>query len=297
MTGSPVDAGGGPDSRRAAGVRLPAAIAASLLLAGAGAGVIAVVRAPPDPHAAASSPAAPLPPPLPRQPAQLGPGVGLIVTGLGTSEAETRVATALPAPVGLAFSPYGADTATWMAVARAGGHETYLELPLQSVDPARVDHGPLALQPAASAEENLRRLERVLAAGDAPVGVVATAGAYAERPEAFAAIAVALAGRGLVLVELGGASLAEPAAAAGLRWRTARGPLEADLSPPRIDGALDALSGAAQQAGTALGFVAAYPVTLARVEAWIARLDDAGLALLPPTERSALAAEGLAKES
>jgi polysaccharide deacetylase 2 family uncharacterized protein YibQ len=277
-------------------MRLPAIVAGVLLLAMAGVAAVAVTRAPTDPHGA-NLVALPLPPRMPPRAAPVGPSVGLIVTGLGTSAEETRAAIALPASVGLAFSPYGAATAAWMATARAGGHETFLELPLQSVDPARIDQGPLVLEPDAAATENLRRLNGVLGAGDAPVGVVAAAGAYAERPETFAAIAAALAARGLVLVELGGTSLAEPAAAAGLRWRTARGPLEADLSPTRIDEALETLGRAARTAGTALGFVAAYPVTLSHVEAWLERLDDAGLTLLPPTETSAPAADGWTRES
>ncbi len=264
--------------------RLPWAIAGALGLALLGAGGLAVLRAPPP--EATSAGALPLAPPLPPDPA---PNVvGLIVTGLGGTAAETRAAIGLPAAVGLAFSPYGTDTARWMAAAAADGHEVYLELPLEALDPERVDQGPLALRPAADAASNRRRLDAVLAVpGAPPIGVVAAAGAFARAPEAFAPVAAALAARGLVFVELGGRALEPIAATAGLRYRSAAGPLEADLSPEAIESGLAALVAAARDQGAGLGFVTAFPMTVNRVAGWLGGLDALGLALRPPSRTQA----------
>jgi polysaccharide deacetylase 2 family uncharacterized protein YibQ len=260
--------------------RLPWAIAGALGLAMLGAGGLAVLRAP-QPDAALAT-ALPLAPPIPTGPAP--PPVGLIVTGLGGTAAETRAAIGLPAAVGLAFSPYAADVARWMAAAAADGHEVYLELPLEATDADRVDQGPLALGPAMDAASNGRRLDAVLALpGAPPVGVVAAAGAFARAPEAFTPVATALAARGLVLVELGGRALEPIAATVGLRYRSAVGPLEADLTPEAIEAGLAALATAAQDQGSGLGFVAAFPVTVERVAGWVTRLEALGLALQPPS--------------
>lgn len=260
--------------------RLPWAIAGALGLAMLGAGGLAVIRAP-EPDAVPAT-ALPLAPPIPAEPAP--PVVGLIVTELGGTAAETRGAIELPAAVGLAFSPYAADVARWMAAAAADGHEVYLELPLAAADAERVDQGPLALGPAIDAVSNGRRLDAVLAVpGAPPIGVVAAAGAFALAPEAFTPVATALAARGLVLVELGGRALEPIAATVGLRYRSAVGPLEADLSPQAIEAGLAALAAAAQDEGASLGFIAAFPVTVEHVAGWLTRLDALGLALLPPS--------------
>ena len=265
-------------SARVSGARLPLAIAALLALAMFGGGLLAVLRAPPPAPALAR--AQPLPPPLPAEPA--APVIGLIVTGLGATAAETRAAIGLPAAVGLAFSPYGADVGRWMAAAAADGHEIYLELPLEAADPERVDQGPLALSPAVDAAGNRRRLDALLAVpGTRPIGVVAAAGAFARAPAAFTPVASTLAERDLVFIELGGRELEPAAAEVGLRYRSAAGPLEGDLSPDAIEAGLAALTRAAQDQGIGLGFIAAFPLTVDRIAAWLSRLDRLGLALRP----------------
>lgn len=296
MTRQPAGGRDGDASRRPGGLVLPLASAAALLVAIAAVVALAVVQAPPDPRLADAVPL-PLPPPPVPEPVRTGPALSLIVSGLGMSTGDTRAAMQLPLEVGLAFSPYGPETPALIAAVQGEGRDSFIELPLAAADPAVVDQGPLALAPGADPAENLARLERVLAVAGTPAGVVAAAGSYAARPEAFAGVAAELAARGLVLVELGGAALAEPALAAGLRWRTARGPLESDLSPARIDAALAALAGAAQQAGSALGYITAYPLTLRHVGQWLDQLDQAGLALLPPTEALQRPADGGARGS
>jgi polysaccharide deacetylase 2 family uncharacterized protein YibQ len=273
--------------------RLPWAIAGALGLAMLGAAAVAVLRAPqPD---APPATALRLAPPIPAEPA--ASVVGLIITGLGGTAAETRLAIGLPAAVGLAFSPYAADVARWMAAAAADGHEVYLELPLEAADTLRVDQGPLALGPASDAATIARRLDAVLALpGAPPIGVVAAAGAFARAPEAFTPVATALAARGLVFVELGGRALEPIAAMVGLRYRSAVGPLEADLSPEAIEAGLAALAAAAQDEGAGLGFIAAFPLTVDRVAGWLTRLDALGLALRPPSRADVATADARASK-
>ena len=46
---------------------------------------------------------------------------------------------------------------------------------------------------------------------------------------------------------------------------------------------LAALAAEAQDHGTGLGFIAAFPLTVDRVAGWLTGLDALGLALLPPS--------------
>lgn len=61
--------------------------------------------------------------------------VAVIVTGLGLSESGTLDAIEkLPDTVTLAFAPYGRTLKRTASVARAGGHELMLEIPLEPFD-------------------------------------------------------------------------------------------------------------------------------------------------------------------
>ena len=105
------------------------------------------------------------------------PCIGLIVTGLGLAEDVTMRALALPALVGLSFSPY-ADAAGWQARARRQGHEVLLDLPLQPANYPQDDSGPLAV-PASPAGLQAAVL-RALAAGSGYVALAAEPGVFAE---------------------------------------------------------------------------------------------------------------------
>jgi hypothetical protein len=227
---------------------------------------------------AAPAPRAPAPDPC-REPC-----LAVTVTGLGLSSAATARALALPAAVGLSFSPYAADLDGWRRRAAEGGHEVLLDLPLQPLRFPADDSGPLTLRLDASPADQAVALARVLAAagGDGYRAVVAAAGAFAEQPARFASIATALEARGLGLIELAGDHLREAALGRSLAHAAAMAPRTEEPGAVAVERALGAAEGEALRRGRAMAAVPPSPLGLDRLAAWIAALDDKGMTLVPP---------------
>ena len=58
--------------------------------------------------------------------------LGLVITGLGLSDADTRAAIeSLPGPVTLSFSPYSSNPDPLVDLARARGHEMLVSIPME----------------------------------------------------------------------------------------------------------------------------------------------------------------------
>lgn len=224
----------------------------------------------------------------PEEPVAVDPGlpaVALVVTGLGLAAEPTRTALALPAPVALAFSPYGRELDEILARAVAAGHEVYVELPVEPANAATADAGPLALRTAADGAANAARVREMVAGQAGLAGAVAEAGGFASLPDRFVSAADVLAGRGLALLQLGGSELAAPAEATSLPFAVADGPLDSELDPVAIDRALEALEERARATGFAIGFVRPYPLSLERIARWAAGLPASGLNLVAPGRR------------
>ena len=137
------------------------------------------------------------------------PWVAVLVMGLGMSAAETQAAITLPPEIGLVFSPYAADGATWQVRAQAAGHEILLELPLESTDPASVDPGPLALQVDDPPQAVIDGLHAVMQHGAGVTLLVGEAGAFAQRPDAFDPVAKVLGAEQVGLIQVAGTELGE----------------------------------------------------------------------------------------
>lgn len=205
------------------------------------------------------------------------PRLAVVVTGLGLDKDATEAAiTKLPPDVTLAFSPYAGALDKWVKKARDFGHEVMLMLPAEPVGfPAR-DPGPWGLLVANPPEENITRLEQVLARAPGAVGVLAPDGAFT-RSAKLAPVLMALKERGLVFAgENAKVDLDLPAAAV-----TAT--LDVDLFRDAIEARLSSAARAAKDSGTGLVVVSPRPVAFDRLLGWLDRLDGQGLALAPAT--------------
>jgi hypothetical protein len=99
------------------------------------------------------------------------PRVALVIAGLGRDRTDTvRAITGAPPEASLSFAGDAADLTDWIAAARAYGHEALLDLPLDGASPA--DGLALQLGP----EENLRRLDAMLARAPMIAGVAVSGG-------------------------------------------------------------------------------------------------------------------------
>jgi uncharacterized protein len=208
------------------------------------------------------------------------PKVAVLLPGLGLEAELFEAALALPGPVSLQVSPYAPDLPALVERARRAGHEVLLDLPMEPADYPTSDPGPHTLLADNSRDENLKRLNWLLARAPGYIAVAGGGARFAESDDVADVLDV-LARRGLAFVELGASHLERAAAAAGLPYASALGAMGQDLSAHSIDEALADLEAAALAGGSALGVVPGYPVALARLRAWAATLDEKGLVLAP----------------
>ncbi|MGE5545624.1 MAG: divergent polysaccharide deacetylase family protein [Solirubrobacterales bacterium] len=204
------------------------------------------------------------------------PAVAVVVTGLGLDREATDAAIKkLPAEVTLAFSPYAPTLDKWVKQARTAGHEVLLALPTEpSGFPGR-DPGPLGLLTSSDAEENLTRLESVLARAAGYVGVLAEDGPFVRSPKHLATVFSALKERGLLYVGDGtrGGDVPPNAAIAEI----------ADQDPFRdaIDARLARAAAQAKDVGRAVVVVQARPLSLDRAVDWMLKMKDQGVVVAP----------------
>ena len=251
----------------------------------------------PEPALVESSPNGPLPKigPDGRQPWQAyarpfeapetKPRVAILLTGLGLSAAATEAAIKLPPDVTLAFSPYAEKLGEQLAAARFAGHETLLDLPLEPTNYPQHDPGPYTLLTTLSNTDNVSRLEWVLSRGVGYVGVVGEFGSkFSTSSTYLLPLFEALKRRGVMYVDA-------KASSDSVAGRTAR-----DMGVPRalndrvidqeggragIDMRLAEIERLARTSGNAVAFASPYPITMDRLGAWIASLQQKGIALAP----------------
>ncbi|SHF98053.1 divergent polysaccharide deacetylase family protein [Devosia limi] len=217
------------------------------------------------------------------------PGTGqiaLIVTGLGINEQGSLDAIdALPEDVTLAFAPYGKTLQSTVAAARAGGHEVFLEIPLEPFDYPQNDPGPQTLLTGEPPRANLDKLFWLMARFGGYAGVINNMGArFTASAADFSPVMEELGARGLGYVDDGSSnrSLA-PQLAAGNKVPFSRVDMVIDNNPARdpIQAALASLEIKARQNGSAIGILSALPISVQTVTEWARALDSKGLMLVP----------------
>ena len=207
------------------------------------------------------------------------PKVAVLLLGVGLQRDVLDAALTLPTPISLQFSAYTPELPAMVERARRAGHEVLLDLPMEPADDPAGEPGPHTLLAGNGRDENLKRLDWLLAQAS---GYVALAGSGARFAGSDQAVVVLdeLARRGLALIEVGGRQLAPAAAAAGLPYTSAQQAIDDDPALA-IDDALAALEAQAVAAGSALGVAQGHPESLERLRLWTATLEDKGLVLAP----------------
>ncbi|MEO0880216.1 MAG: divergent polysaccharide deacetylase family protein, partial [Pseudomonadota bacterium] len=178
--------------------------------------------------------------------------VSLLVGGLGFDAAITeRAINELPADVTLAFAPYAKNLDYWTAKARAAGHETVLELPMEAHRGSPEALGVAALLTSRNEAENLERLTWLLSRFEGYFAVTNyLGGKFAADRTAMAPVLEAVTKAGLAYIDDTGA-----AERSGVRSElipvnriVAAGPTNNDILRD-----LKALERAASRNGAALG--------------------------------------------
>ncbi|MEQ1619524.1 MAG: divergent polysaccharide deacetylase family protein [Terricaulis sp.] len=219
--------------------------------------------------------------------AQAGkPMLAIVVGGLGfNATATTQAIDELPPEVTLSFVPYSNNLQSWVDRARARGHETLLELPMEPFDPDADDTGPQTLLASASPQQNTSRLEQLLSRATGYFGVTNYQGArFATSAQAAQPVVQALRRRGLAFVSSGigqRTALSVEAQRAGLSSTAADRIIDARREADAIDDQLLNLEALALQNQSAIGAGFAYPVTMEQVGRWARDVGSRGYQLAP----------------
>ena len=215
------------------------------------------------------------------------PRIAIILTGVGLSSAATEAAiTQLPPAVTLSFTPYSRRLDQWVTLARAGGHEVMLDLPMEPTSYPDDDPGPQALLTALSPAQNVARLNWALDRARGYVGVATVMGSrFTVSEDALTPVLEALKKQGLIFID-------NRSSQESVAWRVA-----AKIGVPSalndrtldagqanrvaIDARLVQLEGVARADGFAVAMGRPYPVTIARLREWAKGLSDRGFVLAP----------------
>ena len=211
------------------------------------------------------------------------PRVAVILTGLGLArEASFRALEAMPPEVTLAFSPYAENLAPLLARARDKGHEILLAAPMEPADPKRRDAGPAALSVNHSEGATRQRFQWMLGRVHSHVGIVGDLGdRFARDPVAMKPLFEEMSAKGLLYVE-NRLESPEPATLGnGVPMASVGIWLDRDLNGEAIDREIAAAEAEAKRTGRVVVLARPYPVTLARLSAWMKSLDRKGLAPAP----------------
>ena len=219
-------------------------------------------------------------------PSDTRPRIGLLMAGLGLSDADSRAAIEqLPGAVTLAFSPYAANPDALMEAARLKGHEVLASIPMESQGYPFNDAGVRSLLTGADAGANRLNLEWALSRIQGYAGVTGASDGlrgerFADLTSGFLPVLEEVGRRGLFYIDpRPGRPGPLPG---GVPGRAVD--LVVDDPPARaeIEGKLVALERLAREHGSALALAGPLrPVTLERIAVWARGLEERGLVLSP----------------
>ena len=211
------------------------------------------------------------------------PKIALVIGGVGLNPRTTEAAIAdLPEAVTLAFAPYGETIAADGARARARGHETLLQAPMEPFDYPQNNPGPHTLRVDAADLDDLHWLMGRFT-GYAEI-MNFMGGRFTADEKALSPALADIAQRGLFFLDDGArpqslvVSLAPRLALPAARVDVI---LDARGTPQSLEAALAQLEAAARQNGAAIGFANAKPATIARLARFARDAERRGVAIAP----------------
>lgn len=219
-------------------------------------------------------------------PASAGrPMIAIVIDDMGLDRPRSMRTLELPAPLTLAYLPYGKDLESQTALARFKGHELMVHLPMEPSGSA--DPGPEALLTGLGEAELRRRIAANLAHFDAYVGVNNHMGSKftAWRP-GMEIVIDEMKKRGLLFLDSRTSAhsvAAELANAAGVPNAARQVFLDDVLSSDNVWQQLGETETIARRNGYAIAIGHPHDNTLAALEKWLPALKEKGLALVPLT--------------
>lgn len=214
-----------------------------------------------------------------------GTRIAIVVGGLGLSQTGTqRALDTLPEDITLAFAASGNSLFRWMPIARRGGHEILLQLPLEPFDYPTNDPGRLTLVSADSAADNLKRLHEAMGRMTNYTGVMNyLGGKFLADPDALEPVMKDIMGRGLLFLDDGSSAQSQSATYA----KAFAGPhafadvvLDQEVSKAAVLKKLDDLERIALRKGSAIGVASAFDESVDAVTQWAREAQGRGIEIV-----------------
>ena len=210
--------------------------------------------------------------------------IAIVMDDLGIDQARTRRVIALPAPLTLAFIPYGRNLKQLSGAGRDAGHELIVHVNMEPKDRG-IDAGPHALLTNLGNDEIRSRLKWALTRFDGFIGISNHMGSrFTEWPDGVEVVLQVLRGRGLLFLDSltseksVGAALAR---AHGMAYASRDVFLDNDRTAPRIAFRLAETERIARRRGYAIAIGHPHEATLLALEGWIPAVKKRGFLLVP----------------
>ena len=214
-----------------------------------------------------------------------GTRIAIVIGGLGLSQSGTqRALDTLPEDITLAFAANGNSLFRWMPVARKGGHEILLQLPLEPFDYPDNNPGRLTLVSSDSAATNLKRLHEAMGRMTNYTGVMNyLGGRFLADAEALEPVMQDISNRGLLFLDDGSSAQS----LSGTYAKAFGGPhafadvvLDQEVSKASVLKKLDELERIALRKGTAIGVASAFDESVDAVTEWARDAQGRGIEIV-----------------
>ncbi len=213
------------------------------------------------------------------------PTIAIIVYGLGNNKFINQQALRLPENISLSFSPYIDDLDNLLISARVSGHETMLDLPMESSNYPASDPGPLGLLLSKDQQENEFKIKKIMARNAGFIGFLTPQNeVILENNELSKSLLQVLSGRGLMLAigkkpsKNETKEIIDSGNTASVIIDTV---IDEELTQSSIRARFSLLEQIAKDRGYSVGIAKAYPLTVKELKEWIDKYEEKGFHLVP----------------
>lgn len=227
---------------------------------------------------------APLPPVVTPGPFKGKAKVAIIIDDLGMDLKRSRQIIDLPAPITLAFLPYGTKTRDYATIGKEKGHTLIIHTPMEAMD-GKLNIGPNGLRANMDAAAFTTNFEGMLKSFDGYGGINNHMGSRLTQDKvAMARVMGMLKARDLYFVDsktIGSSIAAQEARRAGVPYAERDVFLDHVDSRAFVDSALVQVERKALRDGSAIAIGHPKDSTIAGLKAWIPTLAGKGIELVP----------------
>jgi polysaccharide deacetylase 2 family uncharacterized protein YibQ len=206
------------------------------------------------------------------------PLIAVVIRDLGLHSAHTQSAINLDEYVTFSFSPYAPQLKASIDMARATGHEYWLQVPMEPEGYPANDAGPYALLRTDSLEQNMARLHQVMGTAVGYVGLVAPPAELFSSGQLMGDLVEDIRTRGLLLLQHQSVTMLPRYDEMTVSVNRA---VQPTTTPEQLRLMLTEMEAMARSRGYAVISLPASPGLLAELPVWLSTLSDKKIALAP----------------